>query len=716
MLKNLQSKLSIHRYVLKNLQSKLLTLLILSTILPVSVIGIYSISSSTEALTTLKIKQIENEVAQEAWKIEQSLANVYKDVLLLSKIPPVQQMGHIQQAKTQKVAGTSLPDRGDWDWIVQTETIFKAMMDSKPQYQSIRYLDKQGNEIVCLDTETGTGTIKVCPKLTNQAKASFFQPTSKTLTGDVYISPIVLIESGNRGQSPKPAIYYAVPIYNQAKKLGGMVVITVYLEAFISRLEINNERPDEITILATKDGKYLLHPDPDRLWINSNKKTRTLRDDYPSLIADQILNRNQGSIKIDSEQIVSFKAINLGLQNHTSVVYDLPQYTVLQSVSQLKQISLIITLVSLGIAIAVGSTIIRKISKNQTNLYQQAQAALTTAEEKARELEQTLKELHHTQTQLVQTEKMSSLGQLVAGVAHEINNPVSFIYGNLAHVNEYSNDLLHLIRLYQQQYPQPSPKIQTETEAIDLDFLMNDLPKTLDSMRVGADRIRQIVLSLRNFSRIDEAEMKAVNIHDGIDSTLLILQNRTKAHGNFPGVEVVKHYGDLPAVECYAGQLNQVFMNILSNAIDALEESFQFSVPSSQLKDGQTSDPNSQNLKLDSASSPQAKTQPLPTITITTEYPQTEHLTPAACHQPSFVRIRIANNGKAIPPQLRDRLFEPFFTTKPVGKGTGLGLSISYQIVSERHGGKLECHSHPNFGTEFWIEVPLRQGANSSQI
>ncbi|MHC0062204.1 trifunctional serine/threonine-protein kinase/ATP-binding protein/sensor histidine kinase [Nostoc sp. UIC 10890] len=298
------------------------------------------------------------------------------------------------------------------------------------------------------------------------------------------------------------------------------------------------------------------------------------------------------------------------------------------------------------------------------------QASETREREKAEQLAQSLHKLQQTQAQLVQTEKMSSLGQLVAGVAHEINNPVNFIFGNLAHANNYTQEVLGLLELYQKHYPSPHPEIQEEALAIDLEFLLEDLPKLLSSMRVGADRIRQIVASLRTFSRMDEAEIKAVNIHEGIDSTLMILQHRLKAKSDRPDIQLVKNYGNLPQVECYAGQLNQVFMNVLSNAIDALEES---------LADNQG----------------QITT---PTITIHTEQIDT--------HQ---VEIRIADNGLSIPESIRRRLFDPFFTTKPVGKGTGMGLSISYQIVTEKHGGSLSCISEPGQGAEFQIRIPLSQ-------
>jgi two-component system NtrC family sensor kinase len=268
---------------------------------------------------------------------------------------------------------------------------------------------------------------------------------------------------------------------------------------------------------------------------------------------------------------------------------------------------------------------------------------------------------------------MSSLGQLVAGIAHEINNPVNFIYGNLKHANEYTQELLGLLQLYQQYYPQPVAAVAAEAEAIDLDFLTADLPKLLSSMKVGADRIRQIVISLRNFSRMDEAEMKEVDLHEGIDSTLMILQYRLKAGQQQAPIQLVKNYGDIPPAECYVGQLNQVFMNILSNAIDALEER-------DQMRSAQEVEANPSQ------------------ILIQTEMADLER-----------VRIRIADNGPGMSVAVRQHLFDPFFTTKPVGKGTGLGMSISYQIVTEKHGGSLHCASEIGQGAEFVIEIPIKQ-------
>ena len=310
------------------------------------------------------------------------------------------------------------------------------------------------------------------------------------------------------------------------------------------------------------------------------------------------------------------------------------------------------------------------IAIDQAELYRQTRASAALATAQAEQLQQALHELQQTQAQLIQTEKMSGLGQLVAGVAHEINNPVNFIYGNLTHVNTYAQELLSLIELYLQTYPHPSEDIQAHIEEIELEYLREDFPKIISSMKLGAERIRQIVLSLRNFSRLDEAQMKPVDIHEGIDSTLLILQNRLKEKSDRPAIEVIKEYGKLPLVECYAGQINQVFMNILSNGIDAIEQRYG-------------------SAKFD---------EQLPTIRIRTQV-----------LKPNWIAVAIADNGVGITEAVKSKIFDPFYTTKPVGKGTGLGLSISYQIVVDKHGGLLRCLSAPRQGTEFIIEIPVRQ-------
>ena len=351
------------------------------------------------------------------------------------------------------------------------------------------------------------------------------------------------------------------------------------------------------------------------------------------------------------------------------------------------------------------------IAIKQAELYAASRRATREAQEKATLLEKALHELQRTQAQLIHTEKMSSLGQLVAGVAHEINNPVNFIYGNLIHSQGYFQDLLGLVELYRAAYPYPPLTIREHIEAIDLDFLITDLNQLQDSMKVGAERIREIVRSLRTFSRLDESDSKEVDIHSGIESTLMILQSRLKGKLGCPPISVIKEYGNLPLVQCYPGQLNQVFMNLLTNAIDALEEKIRSQPSEAKGTQGGTI------------------THPPPTITITTgiveedneeqrnkgtgshtskENGETRSKNHPLTPSPSHVFIRIADNGTGMTKKTEQQLFDPFFTTKPVGKGTGLGLAISYQIVVEKHGGQLWCNSAPGQGAEFVVEIPIR--------
>ncbi len=290
--------------------------------------------------------------------------------------------------------------------------------------------------------------------------------------------------------------------------------------------------------------------------------------------------------------------------------------------------------------------------------------------QRTKELTKSLHELQQAQVRLVQAEKMSTLGQLVAGVAHEINNPINFIQANLHYLETYTEDLLKVLQLYQIHCPCPSLDIQNQTNKIDLEFLSQDLPKILSSMHIGTERITEIVRSLRTFSRHDEAEVKIVNIHEGIDSTLTMLQHRLKASSEYPEIVIVKEYGNLPKIECYAGKMNQVFMNVVSNAIDALQEA---------IDDGMSF-------------------QVQPTIRIKTEVIGSDS-----------IEIRISDNGQGIPQQIQHRLFDPFFTTKPAGKGTGLGMSISHQIITEKHGGSLHCISNMGSGAEFVIKIPIQK-------
>ncbi|MGD1904034.1 MAG: ATP-binding protein [Geitlerinemataceae cyanobacterium] len=282
-----------------------------------------------------------------------------------------------------------------------------------------------------------------------------------------------------------------------------------------------------------------------------------------------------------------------------------------------------------------------------------------------RAVDDTTRKLQQAQSQVVHNEKMTSLGQMVAGVAHEINNPVGFIHSNTSHVSEYVKELLEYLQLYRVYYPEPHPEIQERSEEIELDFLQEDLEKTLGSMRMGTNRIRELVSSLRNFSRLDESAIKAVNLHEGIDSTLVILRHRLKATSDRPEIRIVKKYGELPLVECYPSQLNQVFVNLIGNAIDALESA------TARIEDGM--------LKVE--------------------------IYTAVIADQAIIRVR--DNGSGIPAEVREKIFDPFFTTKPIGKGTGLGLSISHHIVTEKHRGRLVCRSESGYGTEFEIVIPL---------
>ncbi|MDJ1182745.1 ATP-binding protein [Roseofilum casamattae] len=313
---------------------------------------------------------------------------------------------------------------------------------------------------------------------------------------------------------------------------------------------------------------------------------------------------------------------------------------------------------------------LRELEEYSKNLEDIVQERTEELQIKNDELQDTLANLKETQSHLIQAEKMSSLGQMVAGIAHEINNPVSFIHGNLVPLMEYCQDLFDLIDIYRTHCPKQT-EAEGKIEAIDLDYLKEDLPKILEAMNIGTERIHDIVLSLKNFSRLGESDLKEADIHEGLESTLLILQHRLNNAAK-QGCEIVleKKYGRLPLVKCYPGQLNQVFMNILANGIEVLELH-----PDFDYSEGKK-----------------------PTLNICTEYVKNE----------SKVRIFIRDNGPGIEPEHAGRIFDPFFTTKPVGKGTGLGLSISYNIIVDNHQGILRCDSQPGSGATFFIEIPVR--------
>ncbi len=435
-------------------------------------------------------------------------------------------------------------------------------------------------------------------------------------------------------------------------------IIGKHVSCFHPPAEVESGRPEEVLQIAAKLGGYeyeslRLRKDGSEFWANVD--VTALRDENGQLRGYATVTRDITERKQASEALQqAYRELELRVEERTF---------------ELK---------------AANEMLVQEISdrKRTEVALRQSKARL---KEQAKQLEDALYQLHRTQAQLIQTEKMSSLGQLVAGVAHEINNPVSFIYGNLDHASHYIRDLLHLISLYRRHYSNPPIEIQNSAEAIDLDFVMEDMPKLLSSMKMGADRIRQIVLSLRNFARHDESEMKRVDIHEGLDSTLKLLQNRLKGSDGKAGIQVIQGYGDLPLVECYAGLLNQVFMNLLSNAIDALENH---------------PDPRIITIRTELAMRDFAM-----------NYGSSMLQTEQSLIPNPYIIIRIADNGPGMTEDVCRRLFDPFFTTKPLGKNKGLGLSISYQIVVEKHGGQLRCVSSPGAGTEFIIEIPVQQTA-----
>ncbi|WP_071518501.1 ATP-binding protein [Geitlerinema sp. PCC 9228] len=337
----------------------------------------------------------------------------------------------------------------------------------------------------------------------------------------------------------------------------------------------------------------------------------------------------------------------------------------------------------IGKLAATFNSMSESLARSQAQLQEYNQTLETKVVERTQQLEaknvqlaETLQELQNTQMQLIQAEKLSGLGQLVAGVAHEINNPINFIHGNVIHTQQYTQDLLALVELYCQTYPDGNAEIEAFVEEIDLPYLRDDLPKVLSSMQAGTERIRNIVRSLRVFSRLDESEIKDIDLHESIDSTLAVFQSRLQKNRTGLPIDVVKDYGMLPFIRCYAGQLNQVFANILNNAIDALEE--KFSRPA--------------------FADAQATWEDFPMIRIYTRVTDSQYVT-----------IGFVDNGIGIPEEIRHRIFDPFFTTKTVGKGTGLGMSISHQIITQQHQGQLLCSSIPKRGTEITIYLPIQQ-------
>lgn len=434
--------------------------------------------------------------------------------------------------------------------------------------------------------------------------------------------------------------------------------------------ESENLKPEEVTAIQQELLKALHHPSTSQVMAQFNhlshhvEDAKTNAETQQSQVHQQLAQAEALRLRIIVSSLLLSVGIAVLLATITSRAIAHPIETVTHVASAIvKESNLEIrTPVTTNDEVGSLATSLNQLVQWVDDSTQDLELARQTLEqrvdERTQELTQALRELQHSQAQLIQSEKMSSLGQMVAGIAHEINNPINFIYGNLDYAKRSINDLLILLELYRQEYPQPNAAIQEQSEAMDLDFLIADMPKMLSSLKSGAERIQEVVLSLRNFCRLDEAQLKRADIHEGLENTLLLIAHRLQ-----PNINLVKKYSQLPRIDCYPAQLNQAFINIISNAIDALEE---------------------------------VQGKAIPTIVIRSETIDNR-----------WIRVSVWNNGTAIPGEVKDQIFDPFFTTKTVGKGTGMGLAICYQIV-KKHQGKIEVTSEPEKGTEFTITLPIQ--------
>ena len=571
-------------------------------------------------------------------------------------------------------------------WLALAEE-YLVVSQQKRQYDQIRFLDTAGQEVVRVNFNQGEPSIVPDEQLQNQSHRYWFKDTIALQPGEIFISPLDLnIDLGKIEEPLKPMIRFGTPVFDTQGQKQGMVVLNYLAERFLQQLSLENSLSAGDILLLNAEGYWLQGPNPEDEWgfMYDDRRDRTFANDFPEAwqgIQNQttgqfqtnqglytfttiypLRNIRQAQSSTGSGQASGTSRAQVSVDSYAwKLVTHVPTAVLVRQAHTIREQLLLLFIGFTGL-IAISSW-----------LLVQARLKRQQSEQEAKGLEQTLQDVHRNQAQLIQTEKMVSLGQLVAGVAHEINNPINFIHGNLIYADEYAHNLLSLIQLYQKHYPDPVSEIQAKVKDVDLGFVQKDLPKLLTSMKIGAERIHQIVLSLRTFSRMDESDCKVVDIHKGLESTLLILQHRLEAKPKHLGIKVIREYGDLPLVECYPGQLNQVFMNILTNAIDAIEEA-----DSKRRHQEITDNPNQ--------------------ITIRTALIGSE-----------WVEIAIADNGVGIPKHIKEQIFNPFFTTKQVGKGTGMGMSISYQIITERHAGKLHCFSTPGKGTEFTVQLPLQQ-------
>jgi signal transduction histidine kinase len=537
-----------------------------------------------------------------------------------------------RKAEVETIANT--PVVGSLDWEVSGPYL-KSEVERLKEYHHFTFAYSDGSYYT---TKVGYAQGQ------NILDRLWFQ---RAMAGQVYVSDPLTSRTTGIVQ-----VIVTAPIGERSQPqgvLGGAIKID-RLDRVVGRL---NQGPNSYAFALNSEGRAIVHPDPKLRGTLEKPATSLLEvtDSNLAEIARRMVSQQQAIELTQLDGNWYYIAYAPLQEANWSVALVIPRENL---ESQLVALNVLASVLGglLGIAILE--------AWRQVRLFEKSQEQVKLLAEKAAELNQALAKLKQTQAQLVQSEKMSGLGQMVAGIAHEINNPVNFIYANLPYVTEYVLDLMQLLILYKAALPALPPEIGEFEEEIDFQFVEQDLPKMLDSMKVGTERIRQIVLSLRNFSRLDEAEKKEVDLHEGIDSTLLLLHHRLNDK-----IQVLKHYGNLPWVECYPSQMNQVFMNLLSNAIDAVSDS----------------------------------SQPEKLIEITTGLVENA----GNLH----VRIGVSDSGPGVPVEIKSKIFDPFFTTKPIGKGTGLGLAISYQIVVEVHQGRIWIENPPTGGAEFIIELPV---------